>query len=236
MMRRQKDTLLVYPAIGRVDPKLLARFTAAERSGAMLRPRCGGHDEFYGVKEFRRGENPRLIHWKRSARTGTLVAKEMTLVSPPRLLLLVDTYHPDGDSNQESRGRIEQTIAMAGSLASHALESGLMVGLCAWSTDGWITLPPNRGKRHAKDVMATLATLPDNTSQPSPALMARAEPDIKSGTTPVLLTPSDMDVGLPDRARGGLLVLSPTSLIGQAAIQFDPAVDFEEDERRRDAK
>ena len=56
-----------------------------------MRPRRGGQDEFYGVKEYRTGENPRHIYWRRSARTGVLVAKEMTQVSPPKLLLLVDT-------------------------------------------------------------------------------------------------------------------------------------------------
>ena len=54
-----------------------------------MKPRRGGSDEFYGVKEFRTGENPRWIYWRRSARTGTLVSKEMSQVAPPRLLVLV---------------------------------------------------------------------------------------------------------------------------------------------------
>jgi uncharacterized protein (DUF58 family) len=226
MMRQQKDTLLVYPAIGQVDPKLLLRFQAAERSGAMLRPRRGGNDEFYGVKEFRRGENPRWIHWKRSARTGTLVAKEMTLVSPPRLLLLVDTCLPGpADRTREVKSRIEQTIAMAGSLASHALEAGLMVGLVAWS-DGWLTLQPNRGKRHARDLMAALARLPRNTAYPAQALLDRSEELTKSGTTPVLLTPREVEIGLSERARGGMVILSPATPTGRAAFKFDPAIEF----------
>ena len=226
MMRQQKDTLLVYPAIGQVDPKLLLRFQAAERSGAMLRPRRGGNDEFYGVKEFRRGENPRWIHWKRSARTGTLVAKEMTLVSPPRLLLLVDTCLPGpAERTREIKSRVEQTIAMAGSLASHALEAGLMVGLVAWS-DGWVTLQPNRGKRHGRDLMAALARLPRNTAYPAQVMLDRSEELTKSGTTPVLLTPREVEIGLSERARGGLVVLSPATPAGRASFKFDPAIEF----------
>jgi uncharacterized protein (DUF58 family) len=225
LMRQSRDALLVYPAIGQVDPKLLLRFQAAERSGAMLRPRRGGQDEFYGVKEYRAGENPRWIHWKRSARTGVLVTKEMTLVSPPRILLLVDTHLREGGDARDDRARVEHSIAMTGSLASHALEAGLMVGLCAYS-DGWIDLKPNRGKRHGRDLMATLATLSPNRIQTAQHLLDHCDALLAPSTTPVLLTPREVDVGLSERARGGLVLLSPSTPLGRAAFKFDSTVDF----------
>jgi uncharacterized protein (DUF58 family) len=128
--RREHETILIFPALAQVDPKLLQLCRSADRSGATMRPRRGGDDEFYGVKEFRQGENPRNIYWRRSARTGVLVAKEMTQVSPPKLVLVVDTFLRDR-SVAEHVG-VEKAIAMATSLASHALEAGLMVGLFAW--------------------------------------------------------------------------------------------------------
>ena len=73
----------------------MAMARSAEKVGPTMRPHRGGMDEFYGLKEFRTGENPRWIYWRRSARTGALVAKEMTQVSPPRLMLLVDTFLVD---------------------------------------------------------------------------------------------------------------------------------------------
>jgi uncharacterized protein (DUF58 family) len=128
--RREHETVLIFPALAQVDPKLLQMCRSADRSGATMRPRRGGDDEFYGVKEFRQGENPRQIYWRRSARTGVLVSKEMTQVSPPRLMLVVDTFLRDR-SVAEHVG-VERAIAMATSLASHALEAGLMVGVFAW--------------------------------------------------------------------------------------------------------
>jgi hypothetical protein len=59
-----------------------------------------------------------------------LVSKEMTQVSPPKLVLVVDTFLRDR-SVAEHVG-VERAIAMATSLASHALEAGLMVGVFAW--------------------------------------------------------------------------------------------------------
>ena len=90
--------------------------TSAELAGARMKPRRGGTDEFYGVKEFRSGENPRWIHWRRSARTGSLVTKEMTRVAPPRLLILVDTFLAQRTSDEHAV--VERTIALAGSLVT----------------------------------------------------------------------------------------------------------------------
>lgn len=225
LRRSQSDSILVYPAIGQVDPKLLLRFTAAEKSGAMLRPRRGGTDEFYGVKEYRRGENPRWIHWKRSARTGVLVMKEMTVVAPPRIILFVDTHQKE--MTKEESARIERTIAMAGSLASHALEAGLMVGLLAWS-DEWISLPPNRGKRHGRDLMAALAKLPVNKTHDARRLLEHGGELLTSGTTAVLLTPQEVHGGRPEQARESMVVLSPGTPLGRDAFKFDPAIDFSE--------
>lgn len=221
--RRQTDSLVIYPAIGTVDPKLLTRFQAAEKTGAMLRPRQGGQDEFYGVKEYRRGENPRWIYWKRSARTGTLVTREMTLVTPPRLVLLVDTHCKD-DTPAE-RELIERAIAMAGSLGAHALEAGIMVGLCTWSGD-WVSIVPNRGKRHAREVMTALACLQCNKTHPVDRLLERAGELIKNSATPVLMTPRDLSVGLAESGRGGLVVLSAATPDGRGWFKFDPAIDF----------
>jgi uncharacterized protein (DUF58 family) len=94
---KQDETLLIYPPLAEVDPKLLQLMRSAESTGTTMRPRRGGNDEFYGLKEYRHGENPRYIYWRRSARVGTLVSKEMTHVSPPRIVALVDSYLPRRD-------------------------------------------------------------------------------------------------------------------------------------------
>src|SRR5256885_2043461 len=144
--RCEKDSVLVYPALGQVDPKLLAMCRSADTTGATMRPRRGGQDEFYGVKEHRAGENPRFIYWRRSARTGVLVAKEMTQVAPPKLLLLVDTYVDPQRRTMENHGKVEHAISLAASIASQALEEGMSVGLFAWEEGGWNLTAPGRGK------------------------------------------------------------------------------------------
>jgi uncharacterized protein (DUF58 family) len=222
--RRHRETILVYPAIARVDRALLRRCQSAEHTGAMLRPRRGGQDEFYGIKEFRSGDNPRLIHWKRSAHTGVLVAKEMTLVSPPRLHLLVDTQLRS--RSLADHALVEKTIAMAGSLATDALEAGLMVGLHAWSGQ-WVGIAPSRGKRHRHELMTALARLTLNADQTAAALMSEAQSTLKPGTTVVLFTPYGSALHLNQQAQASLLIVSPSNQEGKNWFAFDAAIDFE---------
>jgi uncharacterized protein (DUF58 family) len=222
-IRTERDTMIIYPAIGRVDPRLLSLCRAADKTGPTMRPRRGGTDEFYGVKEYRTGENPRWIYWRRSARTGVLVSKEMTQVSPPRLALLVDTFQ-NGRSAAANSG-VEKTIAMAASLASHALEAGLLVGLMAWNGH-WAGIQPQRGKRHRRDLLAVLARLPLNLDHDAQALLDASRDVLKSGMTAVLLTPRDMQMGLTDHGRGGMIVLSATGDQSSRWFDFPQDIDF----------
>ena len=221
--RRDKDTVLVLPSIGQVSQRLLNMCRSAENTGASMRPRPGGADEFYGVREFRSGENPRLIYWKRSARTGVLVSREMTQVSPPRLLLAVDTFVTD--RSVEEHVRVERAIAMAGSLASMALDQEMSVGLVVWSGH-WVAMHPGRGKRHRDDLLSILARLPLNTEKGISDLLERIGVSLESGTTPVLFTPRDVQLGLGDRARGSMVVVSAASPLADSWFRFEPNVDF----------
>lgn len=227
---RQPDKLLVFPPVGRVDPDLVRLGRAAEHLGSAVRPRPGGQDEFYGVKEHRPGDNPRHIHWRRSARTaaaragGTLVAKEMTTVAPPRLLLLVDTWL--ADRTKAELARVEQAIAMAASVASAALEEDQSVGLVAW--DGrWRRLEPSRGKLHRSDLLSVLAGLPANPTADTAQLLAEGAAAARGGTTAMLFTPRDVPPGAAgNRDRGAPVVVAAGSPAAAKWFTWDPPVDF----------
>jgi uncharacterized protein (DUF58 family) len=223
-VRRWRDAMLVYPALGEVHPRVLALARSAVTTGATMRPRRGGADEFYGVKEHRAGENPRWIYWRRSARTGTLVAKEMTHVSPPRVVIVLDTLLADTD--RKSVEWMERAIAMAGSLANHALEAGLPVGLSVWSGDELIQLTPNRGRRQCRDLLTVLARLPRNRLRRVQDLLEASATQRQKGTTTFLITPQPVQIGLGEHARGGTVVLSPQSDQTRDWFKFDPQIDF----------
>jgi len=47
--------VVIYPPVARVDPSVLATCQPAEKTGPTMRPKRGGADELYGLKEYRRG-------------------------------------------------------------------------------------------------------------------------------------------------------------------------------------
>lgn len=221
---RDPAPLVIFPAVGKVAPQVLALCRSATQDvGRDVRPRQGGVDEFYGLKEYRPGESPRWIYWRKSARTGRLVLKEMTEISPPTLVLLVDTF-----LRERSRGAhaaVERAVAVAASLASHALASDLQVGLLAW-TGQWKYLPPERGKRHRLELLTYLARLPLNREQNADALLARARLVAGRSASLVLLTPSDLHAPQAERRRSGLVVFGAASDEVARWFRFDPSVDF----------
>jgi len=224
MERVHPDLIVVYPAVARVEPSVLAMCQPAEKTGPTMRPKRGGSDEMYGLKEYRRGENPRLIYWRRSARTGVLVSKEMTEVAPPRLLILVDSYLQNRTRAEHTL--VEQAIAMAGSVATLALEQGLSVGVQAWAS-GWHGIAPTRGKRHRRDVMTLLARLPVNRQADAQALLESAQELIEQGTTLVLITSRNVELGLNEKLRGGMVVISSASPVSRGLFKFNSDIRFD---------
>ena len=219
---RQKDELLIYPPPAEVNRKLLAICRSADNSGEVSRPRPGGADEFYGVKEYRAGDNPRWIYWRRSARAGTLVSREMTRVSPPRILLLVDTLMRQ--RTLEEHELVERSIAMAASLAAAALDQGLSVGLCVWSGK-WVLVQPMHGKRHKTEILSLLARLPLNVSHGLEEMSLHMRPGLRNGTTPVLFTPHDESLGVQE-VHGSLVAVPADSPRASSWFKFDPKIDF----------
>jgi uncharacterized protein (DUF58 family) len=221
--RQRKDSLLVYPAMAQVEPRLLERCISEEFTSSRMRPRPGGADEFYGVKEFREGDNPRLINWRRTARTGTVVANEMTRVSPPRLVVLVDTHLRDRGSAEHAL--VERAIATAASVVDHALSRGMAVGLHAWAGHV-LGISPSRGKRHRRELLTALARLPINTDCPPEKLLGSAHDSLRGGATAVIVTPHELELGLASLGRGRCIVLSLSSPLVRDAVRFDPSIDF----------
>ena len=227
-IRRQTDSMLVFPAKTVVDPKLLASFKSAEMTGNNLRPKPNGTDEFYGLRDYRPGENPRLIDWKRTARTGRMVSREMTEVSPPRIVVVVDTYNPDGAAARATE--IERSIAQAASLVEVAIEAGLAVGLAVRGGDEWAVLSVKRGKRHKRELLSVLALLPDATTQRDhapEAALAQASGIANSMTTLVLFTGGQASsLGAAGR-RGAGVSIGADGPEARRWFPFDPAISFE---------
>lgn len=226
IVARQSDTLLVFPPMAGVDPKILHQFRSAESIGTNLRPKQRGTDEFFGLREYRPGESPRLIYWKRSAKTGVLVTREMTQVAPPRIIVVVDTFNPDGSA--ERAIQIEKSIAQAASLIEVASEAGLAVGFTVRG-EQWHLIEAKRGKRHKRELLTLLAKLPASTSQKvddAHTALAQAAAIANNLTALVLMTGGrEFSISSGSR-RGAGMIIGCDSDKASEWFQFDAATDF----------
>ncbi len=152
------------------------------------------------------------------------MSKEMTQVAPPRLLVLVDSFLKD--RTRAEHAAVEHAIAMAGSIATLALEKGLSVGIQAWA-DGWHGIAPTRGKRHRRDVMTLLARLPVNQEKDAQSLLESAQELAEQGTTLVLCTGRNLEVSLNEKLRGGLILISAVHSQSGNWFKFNENVRFD---------
>ena len=95
-----------------------------ELEASLVAPRAGAGSEIFGVREYRRGDSLRRIHWRSSARRGELVAREY---EPPGLQLLGLFLDP----RPESRAAADQVARLAASEAWDCLRTGGRV--VAWA-------------------------------------------------------------------------------------------------------
>ena len=90
----------------------------------------------------------------------------------------------------------------------------------------WQTVQPSRGKRQRLDLLSILARLPANAEHGLQELLDASHSEQKSGTTIVLVTPRDVQLGLQDTARGSMLVIGPNQPQTEKWFRFPPNLDF----------
>jgi uncharacterized protein (DUF58 family) len=94
--------------------------------------RAGGGDEYVGVRPYRPGDSRRAIHWRSSARAGTIVVREFEERARGEVVLVL---HGD-DAGDPPDSAFEMLVSAAASVARHALDSGHRVHLTRSSPDG----------------------------------------------------------------------------------------------------
>ncbi len=168
LFRKSKDVdtaseVLVYPrivSVTRPPPRPRAR-------GAGPSQRIGRRGEFFGLREWKQGDDRRGIHWRSTARTGRLMVREHEDELERQVTIAVDNALPArvvraiaaGERLREDAplaDAVERTISTAASLATAYLEAGWAVALSARGT----RVPLATGRAHLSRILRELAILP----------------------------------------------------------------------------
>ncbi len=149
--------IVVYPRIGLLNRRLLAQTRTFSAGGSVTSSARGGFDEFYGLRDYHPGDSARSIHWRRTARTGEIMVREMTIDTPPTMIVVLDlrTWRTLADG----RAQCERGIELAAALICAGLMDNLSVGLCV---AGYADMTPTivkSGRGQRGPLMETLALL-----------------------------------------------------------------------------
>lgn len=146
---------IVLPALGRLRADILRTMLTADTPGGGLSlSQTKGDEEFYGLREFRQGDNPRRIHWRRSAQTGQLMIREMANTRESQIWCVVNARSDPKDVRQSER--LESAISAAATVICDALERGTKVGLIC-NGDPLAILPPAGGRPRRARLLRELA-------------------------------------------------------------------------------
>lgn len=218
--------VLVYPRLVRVDRKVLFKLSDMDPFGRERIDRGGGHEEFYGLREYRPGDSMKTIDWKRTARTGLLVSREMTQPSPPKIMVALDLSeaprgtletskkNPEALAIAQMEQHVEQAISLAASLVCDAYFNGYQIGLAVLGVP-FTPFPIHHSLPHRTKILEALSQLDVScASDRNTQLPARPNVIIRPGTK--------------DKNKNAAAGLDDDQMVFEAAKMQDYAVDLED--------
>jgi uncharacterized protein (DUF58 family) len=147
------ETVWVEPKIFPIDARPSGRLRHLDGPTS---DRSKGTMTFHSLREYTRGDDIRQVHWRSSARTGTLMVKEHVDTSLPSTVVVLDTCadHYVGDG-------FEEAVDVAASVVAASLARNFRV---RFVTAGGVNLNVRTGQRgqELRNLLSSIA--PDQSS------------------------------------------------------------------------
>jgi uncharacterized protein (DUF58 family) len=126
----------------------------AEKLGDAPQSRLGRRGEFFGLREYREGDDSRAIHWRSSARGQRLLVRELEEEAQRRVVLEVDNAAADS-ADPAALDALDEIASRAASLAVAYLAAGYAVRLVARGR----SVPLGAGPSQEQRILHALALL-----------------------------------------------------------------------------
>lgn len=107
--------------------------------------------ELYGIKVFQEGDDPRFIHWKKTAQRQELIVKEFETKSRGNLQLFLDTHIKD-------ENLFEEEVEKIAGWCCRLLHKGKSVSIMTWEN----FLPEGSGEGQRKKILSFLSLVKRN--------------------------------------------------------------------------
>jgi len=189
----QPQTLMVYPRLGRLTRRWQRLHQSADVGTSHVQRRQGLLEgDFYGLRDWRKGDSRRWIHWRTSARRQSPAVRQFEQRRNQDLALIVELWQPE-NPNTRQRENIELAVSFAASIVSDLCRRGgraLWVGLAAASPrhdHG----PASLGL--AREVLESLAVAESTTRDRLPEVIGTTLDAIRQGTNTIVVSTRAVD-------------------------------------------
>ena len=151
MRQRLDREVMVFP--GLVSGQHTVRRSASV-IGDTQDSRAGWGHDLHSLRVLRPGDDPRRIHWKQTARTGTLIFMEREAEKSRRITVVLDNA-VDAAEGQSGADRLELRVSQAAAAALAYLQAGYEVELVTRTEH----VEYGAGPRQRRRILETLALL-----------------------------------------------------------------------------
>jgi uncharacterized protein (DUF58 family) len=174
----------------------------------------GPGTEFYSIRDYVSGDDPKRINWKASAKHDRLIVNEMEAERVTDVMIVLDT---DVSFYEVAEAELfERSVRAAASLASLFLKQGNRVGMIMQGEERGV-VPPAFGKRHGRNILFLLAAAKPGRAQLSTSyvITVLARLMLPAKAQAVIISPlldATIVNGVRELATAGysILVLSPS--------------------------
>lgn len=182
------DTLTVYPRLGQLTRAWITRrHEAFEGSQRRERRHSRVTGDFYGVREWHDGDSPRWIHWRSSAKHGTLVVRQFEQQRNRDVVILLDLWQP-AVPKAADLDNVELAVSFAATAVADLCRKGgsdLLVAVTGREPD-CTTGPASTAL--LQEAMERLAVAEASSEDRLPALLNQALHRLEPGTQVILVS------------------------------------------------
>ena len=154
------QTAVILPKRYPVPPVALPGSMKYQEGGIAMASSVGRSDEFVSLREYRRGDPYRHIHWRSWAKTGKPIVKEFEDEFFVRHALILDTFTDDPRSDA-----FEEAVSVAASFACTLITQESLLDLLFVGPQAYC-FTAGRGLAHADQMLEILASVQVCPDQP----------------------------------------------------------------------
>lgn len=178
------QSLVIYPDVFPILTLPLRGAPSQIHRGGYLLPEGAGAAEFSGLREYRRGDNPRHIHWPTTARLNELMVREYEPLASACMCILLD-QQVGSNVGLGKQSTFEYGVRIAASIARFSCAENIRTRLFGEGAQP-LRVMAGAGDGHFQGILDELAVVACDGATPYAQLIESAGPVLLRGETAVV--------------------------------------------------